>query len=103
MMRNSLPALLLLALAACSADSSTQSAGEPSSYPDMQSEGYARLAAYCAQCHMPPMPGVHTPHEWTQVVRRMQKHRVARGLGAIPDADVRVLLAYLKAHARSAS
>jgi len=101
MRNNAILLPILLLLAACSASPSAER--KAVSYPDMQSDGYARFADYCAQCHMPPQPNAHTAHEWVQVVRRMQRHRVERGLGAIPDADVKLLTDYLTRHARSES
>ncbi|MDX8401185.1 MAG: hypothetical protein R8K47_00990 [Mariprofundaceae bacterium] len=68
-------------------------------YPAMDSEGFQVFSRWCADCHRPPMPSRHDAAGWEKVVRRMQRHRVERGLGPIPDRDRAALLAYLAAHA----
>jgi len=88
-----------LFLAACTPQ--TQTAQQQPLFPEMQSSGYAALNEQCSSCHASPKPDVHTALEWVRVVRRMQMYRVQRGLGAIADRDMQILLAYLKKYART--
>jgi len=89
-----------LALAACQA---APGEGTQGAFPDTDAPGYAVLAAQCSVCHAAPHPSRHSAFEWRQVVRRMQMHRVQRGLGAISARDEKTLLDYLTRHARRAS
>ncbi len=89
-----------LALAACQA---APGEGAKAAFPDTDAPGYAVLAAQCSVCHAAPHPSRHTAFEWRQVVRRMQMHRVQRGLAAISESDTKALLDYLTRHARRAS
>ncbi len=97
----------LALLAACSAapgDSGGGTAGgDLTAFPEMDAPGYAVLASQCSRCHAAPRPARHTADEWRRVVRRMQLHRVQRGMAAIADADVKALLDYLARHARRPS
>ncbi len=95
-------AWVALALAACqAAPGGGESVAAP--FPETDAPGYAVLASQCSVCHAPPRPGRHTAEEWRRVVRRMQLHRVQRGMAAIRDGEVKALLDYLSRHARSAS
>lgn len=89
--------MALLATACCSQTSQGQAA-KPK-YPDMDSTAYAAFAQQCSACHSPPRPAVHTAAEWVRVVRRMQSHRIQRGLGAMSKEEMQAVLAYLQTHA----
>ncbi len=83
-------------LAAC--DAGGDGAPMPD-YPAMDSKGFKAFSRWCADCHRPPMPARHDAAGWEKVVRRMQQHRVDRGLGPIPEQEMALVLDYLKAHA----
>jgi len=89
--------MVCLFLTACTSE--TQTTQRQSSFPGIQSPGYAVLVEQCSSCHASPRPETHTFPEWARVVLRMQSYRVQRGLGAIADQDMQVLLDYLGKYA----
>lgn len=96
-----LRAFLFLAfmMSACTNQSSQEQAVKQK-FPDMDSTTYAVFAQQCSACHAPPQPIVHTAAEWERVVRRMQSHRIQRGLGPMSKKELRDVLSYLQTHAR---
>ena len=67
--------------------------------PDAQSPGAVTYAAQCGICHVPYQPGLMTFAMWEIQVARMDELRTRRGVPPLADADRRVILDYLKAHA----
>ncbi|MBU6281838.1 hypothetical protein KGQ64_06310 [bacterium] len=67
--------------------------------PDADGPGARVYAAQCGICHVAYQPGLMTPAMWEIQVARMDEHRSRRGLPPLADADRRVILEYLKAHA----
>ena len=54
------------------------------------------LKKWCADCHVPPLPGSHSPSEWPGVVMRMQNLRVTNGMITIPDKEIDRIITYLQ-------
>ena len=74
------------------------------SLPEADSHGAQLVSRYCAQCHAPPSPSLHTKEEWASVTQRMRGHigeLAASGAGVlIPSApDLDALTQYLSQHA----
>ncbi|RMG91032.1 MAG: cytochrome c [Zetaproteobacteria bacterium] len=88
--------MLLVLLSGCN----QQSPAVPA-YPEMTGEGFKTFAEHCSACHAPPKPTTHTAREWPSVIARMQQHRIQRGLGAMPAADMVKIKDYLLEYARS--
>ncbi len=90
---------VVFALAGCEAGGGGQALAD---YPDAGSPGFAVFSRYCSDCHRPPVPARHDAAGWDRVLRRMQQHRVDRGLGAIPADELEKIRVYLHAHAGAA-
>jgi hypothetical protein len=78
------------------------------SLPEAGSRGAQLVNRYCAQCHAPPSPSLHTQEEWAGVTQRMRGHigeLAASGSGVlIPNAsDLNALTQYLGKHASDRS
>jgi cytochrome c553 len=77
--------------------------GEETALPVPQSAGAQLLKQYCAQCHSPPAPGLHTADQWPGVVARMswraQLLRGQMGVRPLPAAATAQITAYLQQHA----
>lgn len=76
------------------------------SLPEADSRGARLIGKYCAQCHAPPSPSLHTAEEWAGVTQRMRGHigeLAASGVGVqMPDAsDLNALTQYLSKHGRA--
>ncbi len=76
------------------------------SLPEADSRGARLVGKYCAQCHAPPSPSLHTAEEWAGVTQRMRGHigeLAASGVGVqMPDAsDLNALTQYLGKHGRA--
>jgi len=85
-----------LALAGCNNDARDTSAHGESA---VSSVDVGPLQTFCAQCHVPPSPKLHTADEWPAVVRRMEHHRMDARMPPVPDAERKTLLAWLQSHA----
>lgn len=85
--------------AAAIALASLVAAGCTRPLPDAQSPGAQVYAAQCGICHVAYQPGLMTPAMWEVQVGRMDEHRRRRGVPPLDDADRRVILDYLRAHA----
>ncbi|MDH5257385.1 MAG: hypothetical protein OEX07_05240 [Gammaproteobacteria bacterium] len=57
------------------------------------------LDEHCRHCHVPPLPSAHSVDEWYNVVYRMQKHRLKRGLQTLTDEEFDLVVSYLKQRA----
>lgn len=90
--------LLAMSLTACSEGP----APTPREYPDMSSAGASLLVNRCTNCHIAPHPAVHVAEAWPKVLHRMEMRMRSRGYPVLSDADARILLDYLQAHAKSA-
>lgn len=58
------------------------------------------LIKWCTGCHLVPSPTSHKAQEWPYIVLRMQRHRVAGGLGEINQTDLEQLIRYFENHAK---
>lgn len=58
------------------------------------------LKKWCNECHLAPAPASHKAQEWPYIVLRMQRHRVAGGLGEIDKPDLEQLINYFESHAQ---
>ncbi|MFM7736107.1 MAG: hypothetical protein ACKPBU_09060 [Alphaproteobacteria bacterium] len=67
--------------------------------PDPESPGAQVYAAQCGICHVAYQPGLMTPAMWEVQVARMDEQRARRGIAPLADADRRLILEYLRAHA----
>jgi len=78
------------------------------SLPDADSKGAQLESKYCSQCHVPPLPSMHTGKEWGEVTARMRAHigdqAQTAGAGAggkVPStAELDAITEYLGKHAR---
>lgn len=86
-------------LNACTSEQQMPKPFDPSTLPDAGSKGALLLVDYCSDCHGTPLPAQHPGKEWSNVVYRMNMHRLKRALGEIPEADKEVLIQYLQNHA----
>jgi len=87
---------------------STWASNAAVSLPEAGSRGAQLVSKYCAQCHAPPSPSLHTKQEWASVTQRMRGHigeLAASGSGVlIPSApDLDALTQYLSQHAMDRS
>ena len=71
--------------------------------PDADSPGARLVAERCGQCHAPPEPSRHSAEEWPSVVERMRVHMVRQANQVLNDEETRIVLDYLKEHARAGS
>ncbi len=85
--------LMLLGLGACDQGGGAPAAPAAIANPEDAPAAYLK---YCGDCHVPPRPTAHPAGQWPGVVSRMQQHRLANGLGAIPDAALGEILDYLQ-------
>jgi len=67
--------------------------------PDQDGPGAQTYAEQCGLCHPAYQPGLMTAAMWEIQVGRMDEQRARRGVPPLSDADRRVILEYLKAHA----
>ncbi len=78
----------------------------PDDLPEPGSRGARALATYCVQCHDLPLPAMHTPEEWREVLARMERLIRQRRAGpfsrvAMPSAEAwEALRDYLARHAQ---
>ncbi len=100
MLPNSMTAFSGLLLASLLASCTQESPAVPA-YPEMDGERFRVFAEHCSSCHAPPKPTVHVAREWPFVIARMQQHRVQRGLGPIPAADMEKIKDYLLEYAKA--
>lgn len=76
----------------------------PENLPEAESPGAALLVRHCSGCHNLPSPKLHTAESWPYVVERMKVQMRSQVMNRRPipsPADERVLLEYLRKHARS--
>lgn len=76
----------------------------PENLPEAGSPGAEVLVRHCAGCHNLPSPKLHTAASWPHVIERMKiqmRSQVMARRPAPSPEDERVLLDYLKRHARS--
>jgi len=71
------------------------------SLPEPKSEGAQMMKKYCADCHAPPSPLVHTAKEWPNVIYRMQERRRMKAYDLIAEPEQIILLEYLEKYAKS--
>lgn len=57
------------------------------------------LDEHCSYCHVPPKPSAHPSDEWHNIVFRMQKHRLKRGLKKLNDDEFQMVVTYLEREA----
>lgn len=65
----------------------------------LKANNHPMLMKYCNDCHAPPKPYEHKSLEWSNVIYRMNNHRVMNSLDAIPEKDKNELLGYLISNA----
>lgn len=58
------------------------------------------LKKWCTECHLAPSPASHKAQEWPYILLRMQRHRIAGGLGEIDKPDLERLISYFESHAQ---
>lgn len=68
--------------------------------PEPLSDGAQLQQHFCGQCHVPPLPSVHTDDEWPPVLSRMRQHMVTQGM-AVPNREqFEAITAYLQRNSR---
>jgi len=67
--------------------------------PDAESAGAKIFVSFCGDCHAPPRIKSHKHNEWTNIVERMQTHRLKKAYKLLTDGEKETLLTYLKKHA----
>jgi cytochrome c5 len=78
----------------------------PDALPEPDGKGAKILNLYCVQCHDLPLPAMHTPSEWKDVLNRMHKQMQDRRGGMLlqilmpPEKDWNTLQAYLTKYAQ---
>ena len=92
-------ALAVSALTGCSASQQSPQPISVTELPDSDSVGAKALVKYCSDCHGTPLPDNHPAAEWSNVVYRMNLHRLKRALGEIPKEEKQLLIQYLQDHA----
>lgn len=55
----------------------------------------------CSRCHALPAPTQHTSTEWPVVVARMKNNMQSMGKSIPPDDDMKMIIEFLQANARS--
>ena len=68
--------------------------------PAPEDPGARVLVARCGGCHGPPHPEAHEAANWPGVVARMEQHMVSRAETPLAPEERRLLLDYLRRHAR---
>ncbi len=96
-MRKILLLLPLIVLSACEMPAQQKSAVK---LPEPESAGVAMMKEFCASCHAPPSPTVHTAEEWPNVIYRMQERRRMEAYELMNDDERGTLLEYLKRQAK---
>lgn len=79
------------------APSTEQVLKEPLPEPD--STGAKALKDFCSHCHGMPHPSTHPALEWSNVVYRMNIHRLKRGLVEMTELEKQDLIRYLQKYA----
>jgi hypothetical protein len=76
-------------------------AAEPKPLPDPDSPGAKLVSSYCVQCHATPSPELLSGAQWERVVKRMHLRIEGRvtPIRTPSEAELKTLLAYMKAHA----
>lgn len=67
--------------------------------PEPDSAGASALKNFCSDCHGMPHPTTHPAAEWSNVVYRMNIHRLKRGLTEMSEAEKQELIRYLQKYA----
>ena len=70
--------------------------------PDAYSAGAKLISTYCAQCHAPPQPTLHTAKEWTSVTQRMHIRMDSgwQGIKTPTEQEMKTIIAYMEKYAR---
>lgn len=92
---------LILMVAACG-DKQTANQAPSAAMNNITAAGEAAplLEKWCTGCHLVPSPASHRAQEWPYIVLRMQRHRVAGGLGEITPINLEQLIRYFESHAK---
>ncbi len=99
MQRNSIFLLLFVALTGLISACSDMGKPAEEELSILKANNHPMLMKYCNDCHAPPKPVEHKSSEWTNVIYRMNNHRIMNSLDAIPENDKKELLAYLISNA----
>ena len=96
--RTSLKASKALICCALLAGCSGSGTSKQSHVADVQ-QYHGVLGKYCAACHAPPSPHLHSKAEWPSVVSRMDMHRMEARMPALTASQHQEVLGYLQSHA----
>ena len=81
---------------------------DPSAYPDSGSLGAGLLRDYCSQCHLAPLPTLHTQAEWLGITHKMhdiiqtQSRTEIQGVRLPSRDEYDLIINYLQFHAHNA-